>query len=46
MLSLTTKENVILFVKKYYSQIYEVAMDTPFGPNLPDIFQCYHETAS
>ena len=34
MLSLTTKENVILFDQKYYSQIDEVAMESPLGPTL------------
>ena len=44
MLSLTTKENVILFDQKYYSQIDEVAMGSPLGPTLANIFLCYHET--
>ena len=44
MLSLTTKENVILFDEKYYSQIDGVAMDSPLGPTLANIFLCHHET--
>ena len=32
MLSLTIKENVILFDQKYYSQIDGVGMDSPLGP--------------
>ena len=44
MLSLTTKENVILFDQKYYSQIDGVAMGFPLGPTLANIFLCYHET--
>ena len=44
MLSLTTKENVILFDQKYYSQIDGVAMDSPLGPTLTNIFLCHHET--
>ena len=32
MLSLTTKENVILFGQKYYSQIDGVGMGSPLGP--------------
>ena len=32
MLSLTTKENVILFDQKYYSQINGVATGSPLGP--------------
>ena len=44
MLSLTTKENVVLFDQKYYSQIDEVAIGSPLGPTLANIFLCYHET--
>ena len=44
MLSFTTKENVILFDQKYYSQIDGVAMRSPLGPTLANIFLCYHET--
>ena len=43
MLSLTTKENVILFDEKYYSQIDGVAMDSPLGPTFANIF-LHHET--
>ena len=44
MLSLTNKENVVLFDQKYYSQIDEVAIGSPLGPTLANIFLCYHET--
>ena len=44
MLWLTSKENIILFDQKYYSQIDEVAMGSPLGPTLANIFLCYHET--
>ena len=44
ILSLTTKENVILFDQKYYSQIDGVAISSPLGPTLTNIFLCYHET--
>ena len=44
MLSLTTKENIILFDQKYYSQIDGVAMGSPLDPTLANIFLCYHET--
>ena len=44
MLLLTTKENVILFDQKYYSQIDGVAMGSLFGSTLASIFLCYHET--
>ena len=44
MLLLTTKENVILFDEKYYSQIDGVAMGSPLGPTFANIFLCHHET--
>ena len=44
MLLLTTKENIILFDQKYYSQTDGVAMGSPIGPTLTNIFQCYHKT--
>ena len=43
VLSLTNKENVILFDQKYYSQIDWVAMGSPLGPTLANIFLCHHE---
>ena len=44
MLSLTIKENNVLFGQKYYSQIDGVAMVSPLGPTSANIFLCYHET--
>ena len=45
MLSLTTKENVVLFDQKnQFSQIDGVAMGSPLDPTLANIFLCYHET--
>ena len=44
MLSLTLKESVILFDNKYYSKIDGVAMGSPLGPTLANIFLCYHES--
>ena len=44
MLSLTTKENIILFDQKYYSQIDGVAMGSPLVPTLDKIFLCYNDT--
>ena len=44
MLSLNTKENVILFDEKYYSQIDGVTMGSPLGPTFANIFLCHHET--
>ena len=44
MLSLTLKESIILFHKKYYSQIDGVAMSSSLGPTLANIFLCYNES--
>ena len=44
MLLLTTKENVILLDQKCYRQIDGVAMGSPLGPTLADIFLCHHKT--
>ena len=44
IISLTLKESVILFDNKYYSQIDGVAMGSPLGPTLTNIFLCYHES--
>ena len=44
MLSLTTKENVILFDQKYYSQIDGVAIGSPSGPTLTNISLSDRET--
>ena len=44
MLSLTTKENVILLDQKYYCQIDRLAMGSPLVPTLANIFICHHET--
>ena len=44
MLSLTLKESIILFDNKYYSQMDGVAMGSPLGTRLANIFLCYHES--
>ena len=41
-ISLNLKESIILFYNKYYSQIDGVAMGSPLGPTLANIFLCYH----
>ena len=41
---LTLKESIILLDNKYYSQIDGVAMGSPLGPTLANIFLCYHES--
>ena len=43
MLSLTTKESIILFDMEFYSQIDGVAMGSPLGPTLANVFLCHHE---
>ena len=40
----TLKESITLFDNKYYSQIDGVAMGSPSGPTLANIFLCYHES--
>ena len=44
MLSLTLKESIILFDNKYCSHMDGVAMDSPLGLTLANIFLCYHES--
>ena len=44
MLSLTNKEDVILFGKKFYNQIDGVPNASPLVPTLTNIFLCHHET--
>ena len=43
MLSLTTKESIILFDMEFYSQIDGVAMGSPLGPTLANVFLCHHK---
>ena len=42
--ALTSKESIILFDNKYYSQIDGVAMSSYLGPTLAYIFLRYHES--
>ena len=44
MLSLATKENIILFDQKYYSQTDGLAMGSPLDPTLANILLCCYET--
>ena len=44
MLSLTTKESIILFDMAFYTQVDGVAMASPLGPSLAHAFLCHHET--
>ena len=44
MLSLTTKESIILFDMTFYTQVDGVAMGSPLGPSLSNAFLCHHET--
>ena len=45
MLSLTTKESIILFDMTFYTQVDGVAMGSPLGPSLANAnaFLCHHE---
>ena len=43
LLTLATKESLILFDGCYYQQIDGVAMGSPLGPTFANIFLCYHE---
>ena len=43
LLELATKESFILFNGQYYKQIDGVAMGSPLGPTLANIFLCHHE---
>ena len=43
MLSLTTKESIILYDNSFYSQIDGVSMGSPLGPTLANAFLCHHE---
>ena len=43
MLSLTTKATIILFDMEFYSQIDGLAMGSPLGATLTNVFVCHHE---
>ena len=43
LLTLATKSSYFLFNGVYYSQIDGVAMGSPLGPTLANLFLCYHE---
>jgi hypothetical protein len=43
LLTIATTESCILFNGCYYKQIDGVAMGSPLGPTLANIFLCYHE---
>ena len=44
MLSLATKESIILFDTTFYTQVDGVAMGSPLGPSLTNASLCHHET--
>ena len=44
MLSLTTKESIILFDMVFYTHVDGAAMGSPMGPSLANAFLCDHET--
>ena len=43
MLSLTTKELIILFDMAFCTQVDGAAMGSPLGPSLANVFLCHHE---
>ena len=43
LMELATKEMLFLYNGNYYKQIEGVAMGSPLGPKLANIFLCYHE---
>ena len=44
MLSLTTKESIILFEMAYYTQVVRVGIRSPLGPSLANAFLFQHDT--
>ena len=44
MLSLTTKESIILFDMAFYTHVDSVVLGSPLGPSLANAFLYYHET--
>ena len=43
MLSLTTKESIVLFDMEFYSQINGLAMGSLLGSTLVNVFLCHHK---
>ena len=43
MLSLTTKESIILFDMAFYTQVDGVTMGSQLGPSLANAFLCHHK---
>ena len=43
MLSLTTKESIILFYMVFYTQVDNKGMGSPLEPSLANAFLCHHE---
>ena len=43
LLTRTVSESLILFDQEFYKQHDEVAMGSPLGPTLANVFLCYHE---
>ena len=44
LLCLATKESIFLFNGQFYRQTDGVAMGSPLGPTIANIFLCYHES--
>ena len=43
LLQLATKESLFIFNRQYFKQLDGVAMGSPLGPTLANIFLCHHE---
>ena len=43
LLEIATKESLFMFNNQYFKQLDGVAMGSPLGPTLANIFLCYHE---
>ena len=44
LLNIATKESFFMFNNKYYQQVDGVAMGSPLGPTLANIFMCSFES--
>ena len=43
LLSICISESLVLFDGEFYKQVDGVAMGSPLGPTLANIFLCFHE---
>lgn len=43
LLTMATKDSLFIFISEYYRQVDGVAMGSPLGPTLANVFLCHHE---